>query len=53
MFKKILTVIFLLIICPTAFADSHPFIFGLKIQDNLADNALAIEQAFDLHIPVV
>lgn len=53
--KKFFSLFLLLIFfIPQIFASAtHPYIFGLKIQDNLADNALAIEQAFNLKIPVV
>jgi len=53
MFKKFITILLCFSFISPVFAEVHPFIFGLKIQDNLADNALAIEQAFNLKIPVV
>jgi beta-mannanase len=34
-------------------ADTHPFLFGLKIQDNSADIALNIENTYNIHLPVV
>jgi len=51
--KKLFLFLLLSVFTSAVFAEQHPFIFGLKIQDNLADNALAIEQTYDLHIPVI
>lgn len=52
--KLFITIIlFVLLIESTFAADIHPFLFGLKIQDNDANIALNIENTFNLHLPVV
>ena len=52
--KKILSLFFvLLFISSPVSAASHPFLFGLKIQDNSADTALNIENTYNIHLPVV
>jgi hypothetical protein len=53
--KKILSIILLFFVfLPSTFAaDVHPYLFGLKIQDNNADIALNIENTYNIHLPVV
>jgi len=56
MFKKFFIIFFVFCIGlgpVLAQNETHPFIFGLKIQDNNADIALNIENTFHIRIPVI
>ena len=53
MFKKLIASLLLICSISPVFAQEHPFVFGLKIQDNNADIALNIENTFYIRIPVI